>query len=244
MTGPLLLAVALALIAIGLWFDATPRPPSRISFPRGDAEPPDLAHRAAVFLWVLIPWTMTWFGTQALGRPHGAFGTSLPFERHWPVWQWTEALYLSAYLYIPLAAFLLRTQRALRRFAISGAIATLVVTLCWLTIPVVAENRPFEPAHVLGRLLAFEQGHSIGVAAFPAFHVLWALIAADAWAMDARLSGDRWTGTVAWIWAVLIAVSCLTTAMHTAIDAAAAVLVFVVLRDRIPGRARQWLDTR
>jgi hypothetical protein len=51
-------------------------------------------------------------------------------------------------------------------------VATLIVTVCWWTIPVVAENRPFEASHALGRFLAFEQGHSIGVAAFPAFHVL------------------------------------------------------------------------
>jgi hypothetical protein len=141
---------------------------------------------------------------------------------------------MSAYLFIPFAAFALRTQLALRRVAVTGAVATLIVTLCWLTIPVVAENRVFEPAHALGRFLAFEQGHSIGVAAFPAFHVLWSLIAADAWVVDARLRGDRRTGIAAWTWAVLIAVSCLTTSMHTVIDLAAATLLFVVLRGRVP----------
>ena len=66
-----------------------------------------------------------------------------------------------------------------------------------------------------------------------AFHVLWSLIAADAWVVDARLRGDRWTGLVAWTWAILIALSCLTTSMHTVIDLAAAILLFVVLRDRV-----------
>src|SRR5262245_36529460 len=156
MKGPLLLSTALAMIVVGLWLDRAPEPRSRLSFPLGHAEAPDLPHRVAAFLWVLIPWTMTWFGTQALGRPHGAFGTALPFERNWPVWQWTEAIYMSAYLFIPLAAVLLRTQRALHRLAVTGAVATVIVTLCWLTIPVVAVNRPFEPAHALGRFLAFE----------------------------------------------------------------------------------------
>src|SRR4029079_11052394 len=232
MRGPALLATALAMIFVGLWLDRRPDVATRWSFPRGGASRPDLVHRAAVFLWVLIPWTMTWFGTQALGRPHGAFSTMLPFERSWPVWQWTEAIYMSAYLFIPFAALALRTQYALRRVAVTGAIATLIVTLCWLTIPVVAENRAFAPAHALGRFLAFEQGHSIGVAAFPAFHVLWSLIAADAWVVDARLRGDRWTGIGAWTWAILIAVSCLTTSMHTVIDLAAAAGVFLVLRNR------------
>jgi len=228
--GAVLLLSALALIATGARSDADPQ--ARLSFPPDGADAPDLLHRAAVFLWVLIPWTMTWFGTQALGRAPGYFSTALPFERHWPVWQWTEALYMSAYLFIPLAAMLLGTQRALRQFAVTGAVATLIVTICWLMIPVVASNRPFEPAHALGRLLAFEQGHSIGVAAFPAFHVLWSLIAADAWVLDGRLRNRRWTGVVAWIWAVLIAVSCVTTAMHTVIDLTAAALLFAALRRR------------
>ena len=238
MKGAALLATALAMIVVGLWLDRTAEPRTRWSFPRGGGSLPDLSHRVAVFLWVLIPWTMTWFGTQALGRPHGAFSTMLTFERSWPVWQWTEALYMSAYVFIPLAAMLLRTQAALRRFAVTGAVATLIVTACWLTIPVVAENRPFEASHALGRFLAFEQGHSIGVAAFPAFHVLWSLIAADAWVVDARLRGDRRIGVVMWTWALLIAVSCLTTSMHTVIDLAAATLLFVALRGRV-GLERQ-----
>jgi prolipoprotein diacylglyceryltransferase/protein-S-isoprenylcysteine O-methyltransferase Ste14 len=206
------------------------RPP-RLSLPRGDREAPEVAHRFAVFVWVLIPWTLTWLGTQALGRPPDAFGTALPFEATWPVWQWTEAIYLTAYLFIPITALLLRTQRALRRFAVSGGVATAVVTLCWLTIPVVAGNRPFEPSNVWGRWLAFEQAHSIGVAAFPAFHVLWSLIAADALTLDGRLRGARWPGAIGWAWAVLISLSCLTTGMHTVIDALAAVLLFFPLRD-------------
>jgi len=232
MKGIALLLTATALIAAGFRLDTAAPPRWRVSLPQGGRETPAIGERAAVFLWVLIPWTLTWFGTQALGRPHNAFGTALPFERHWPVWQWTEAFYLSAYLFIPLGALLLRTRGALRYFAVTGTVATIVVTICWLTIPVVAVNRPFEPAHALGRLLAFEQGHSIGVAAFPAFHVLWALIGADAWTFDARLSGSRWSGAFAWTWALLIAASCLTTAMHTVIDEAAAILVFLLIRRR------------
>lgn len=212
--------------------------PPRLSFPRGDRERPDVAHRAAVFAWVLIPWTLTWFGTQALGRPPDAFSTAMPFEDHWPVWQWTESIYLSTYLFIPVTALLLRTQGALRRFAVSGGVSTAIVSLCWLTIPVVAYNRAFEPTNAWGRYLALEQGHSIGVAAFPAFHVLWSLIAADAWSLDGRLLRTRWRGIAGWTWGILIAVSCLTTGMHTVIDAVAASLLFPLVRDPAVTRER------
>lgn len=205
--------------------------PPRLSLPRGGLEPPTAWHRVAVFLWVLIPWLGAYFSVQALGRAPDAFELALPWERHWPVWQWTELIYASTYLFIPLIPLLIRTQAGLRQFAVSGAVATMIVTLCWLVIPVVATNRPFQPAHALGRLLAFEQGASTGVAAFPAFHVLWTLLGAEAWASNARSGGSRWWGRIGWSWAVLITLSTLTTGMHTVIEVGAAIALFPLLRD-------------
>jgi len=153
------------------------RPPL-LSLPRGGDAPPTHSMRAAVGVWVLLPWLVTYYAVQALGPAPDAFHTTLAFERGWPVWQWTEALYASCYLFVPLTVLLIPTQRALRRFAVSGGIATVVVGLFWLTVPVVAEHHPFEPTTLFGRLLAAEQHASTGVAAFPAFHVLWGLIAA------------------------------------------------------------------
>jgi protein-S-isoprenylcysteine O-methyltransferase Ste14 len=216
--------------------------PPRLSLPRGDDEPPTLTQRVAVFVWVLIPWMATWFAAQAVGRAPDVFETALPFERTWPVWQWTELLYVTAYVFVPVTALVTTSQRALRRFAVSGSIATLIVTLSWFMIPVVAANRSFTPTSVFGRVLAFEQGHSVGVAAFPAFHVLWALIAAVAWSDDARhlrRAVRRWIG---WGWAAAISVSCVTTAMHTVIEVGAALLLFLPLRD--PARTWAWIRAR
>jgi protein-S-isoprenylcysteine O-methyltransferase Ste14 len=193
-----------------------------LSLPRGDGDPPTPAQRIAVFLWVFLPWLILYYAVQALGRPADAFGTILPFERRWPVWPWTEALYASAYLFIPLTVLVIRTGRDLRRFAVQSAVATAIVGLVWLVVPVVAINRPFSPTGPLGRLLAFEQGHSRGVAAFPAFHVLWTLLAAEGWSATRPRIG--------WTWATLITLSCLTTGMHTVIEVGAALLFFVPLR--------------
>jgi protein-S-isoprenylcysteine O-methyltransferase Ste14 len=220
--------------------DATAR--LGLSLPRADDERPEPWHRVAVFLWILIPWMATWFAAQAIGRPPDAFETELPFERNWPVWQWTELLYVTAYIYVPITVLVARSGRSLRRLALSGAIATVIVTICWFTIPVVAENRPFVPANVFGSLLAFEQAHSSGVAAFPAFHVLWALIAATAWVDDARHGHGRWRAWLGVGWAAAIVVSCHTTGMHTVVDTAAAVLLYLPLRE--PARTWAWIRAR
>jgi protein-S-isoprenylcysteine O-methyltransferase Ste14 len=225
-----------------------------LSFPPATAECATWADRAAVILWVLVPWLLAWLAVQRLGPARDAFRLALPFERGWPVLQASELVYVSAYLFVPLTPLIIRTRRDLRRFAVSGLLATALVTLIWLTVPAVAANRPFVPEGVLGRLLAAEQRHSTGVAAFPAFHVLWALLAARGWLANARATGRRawaWVGT---IWALLIAASSLTTGMHTVVEVAAAVLLFVplsqyrrswaLLRDATERLANSWHEWR
>ncbi len=211
-------------------FGPTALDPPLLSLPRGNGAPPTAAQRVAVFLWVFFPWLIAYYAVQALGRPPDAFGLALPFERQWPVWQWTEVFYVGTYLFVPLTAFVVRARRDLHRFAIEGIIATVVVALFWIVLPVVAVNRPFTPTNVFGELLAFEQAHSWGVAAFPAFHVLWALLAGEAWSANARATGRalwRWAG---WTLALLIIASCITTGSHTVLDVAAALVLYPPIR--------------
>ena len=200
--------------------------PPVLSLPRGNGNAPSVAERVAVFLWVFVPWLVVYYSVQALGRPVDAFGTQLSFERGWPVLQWSELLYASTYLFIPLTALLIHTRAALRRFAIQSALAAAVVALLWLVIPVVAVNRSFEPSGMWGRLLVWEQAHSRGVAAFPAFHVLWTSLAADGWTAKARATGRRVWRWIGWTWAALITASCITTGMHTVIDVVAAIALY------------------
>ena len=211
-------------------FGAAVRPP-RIALPgagggAGDGTP-TAWERASVYLLVLLPWLVAYEAVHALGVPPDAISSVLPFERGWPVLEWTEAPYASAYLLVLLTPLVIQSRTALRRFATVGLVATAVVTLVYLVVPLVAPPRPFQPTTPLGRLLAAERALNSTVAAFPAFHVLWAFIAADAWPR-------RWrAGALAW--AAVIAASCLTTGMHTVADVGAALLFFPVLRswDRV-----------
>jgi hypothetical protein len=133
-------------------------------------------------------------------------------------------MYGSVYLFVLSAPLIVRSQSVLRRFAMLGLIATAVVTLIYLTVPVVAPPRPFEPRTIFGHALMFERSMSNTVAAFPAFHVIWSLIAAAAWASRSR----AW-GVIGWMWATLITISCITTGMHALADIVAAAIVFVML---------------
>src|ERR1035437_5097551 len=63
-----------------------------------------------------------------------------------------------------------------------------------------------------------------GIAAFPSFHIAWALIAASALA-----EGGRWKKFAWWTWAVLVAVSCVTTGMHSIADVLAGIVAYVLV---------------
>ncbi len=198
-----------------------------LSLPPNRPDPPTRWNRASIYVLVLIPWSVAFMAVYRLGVPADAVVAHFPFERDWPVLEWTEAIYASVYLFVLSTPLILRTQRDLRRLAEMGLIATAVVTLIYLTVPVIAPPRFFEPRTMLGHALMFERAMSHTVAAFPAFHVIWSFIAAHGWATRSR----AW-GAAGWTWAILITVSCITTGMHALADLVAATIVFMLLLQR------------
>jgi protein-S-isoprenylcysteine O-methyltransferase Ste14 len=196
-----------------------------LALPRAGDGPAERWERLSVYLLVLLPWLLVYEAVHQLGVPADALPSHLPFERDLPVVEWTEAVYASAYVLVLATPLLLRSRPALRRFAVLGLLSTVTVTLIYLTVPLVAPPRPFDPSSALGRLLAFERTLGHTVAAFPAFHVLWPLIAAEA----LRSRGRLWSAA-AYAWAVLIAASCITTGMHSLADVVFAAILFLPLR--------------
>lgn len=200
--------------------DAVARP--LIALPAAEDRPAGARERVSVYLLVLLPWLVAYEAVQFMGVPPDAVSSHFAFERAWPVLPWTELPYASVYLLVLATPLLPSSARALRRFAVTGLVATAVVTLVYLCVPLVAPPRTAQSASALGRLLAQERSFNNTVAAFPAFHVLWALIAADAWPRPARRS--------AFLWAMVIAASCVTTGMHSIADVVAAFVAFPLFR--------------
>jgi hypothetical protein len=193
-----------------------------LSLPRDSEERPGLWDRLAFALLVLLPWIIAYEAVQFMGIPRHAISSHLWFEHAWSVFQWTEIPYGSVYVLVLLTPFIVRTARVLRRMAITALLTTAMATIIYITVPLVAPPRPFNPESLLGHILASEQAFNHTVAAFPAFHVLWALIAAAAWPSGIRRR-------LAFVWALAITVSCVTTGMHSLADVAFALGLFPVL---------------
>ena len=182
------------------------------------------ADRLSACALVLLPWLVLYEAVQALGVAPDALALLLPGEAGWPVWENTELVYASTYLFVALAPLAAVSRSDLRRFMVRGGAATVLIVVLWLVLPVAAPPRAFTPAGPLGSLLALERSLDSPACAFPSFHVVWAFLAAPVWA--ARLGR---AGGLAWGWAWAISASCATTGMHTVADVAAGLAVSLLV---------------
>ncbi len=218
-----LLALAATAYVLGYEAAATlarygPSPtPPLVRLPAASGSPPDARDRVSIYLLVFLPWLVLYLGVERLGVPPGAVVGYLPAETALPVWPASEAVYAAGYLFVLGAPLIARTRAVLRVFAVRGLLATGLAVLIYLVAPVIAPAKPFEGGGLWGTLLQWERLNDQPITAFPAFHAIWAILAASVYI-------DRWPGWRAAWWggALAISASCLTTGMHAVVDVAAA----------------------
>jgi membrane-associated phospholipid phosphatase len=229
----------------GLSWDLAIRAPRRVRHllipPANDASP-TLWRRFSFFPFVFIPWLILYEFVVHLGPQPGSFETYLPGEVNWPIWQWTEILYVSPYFLVTLAPFVVTTNRALRRFILAAWIMTAIIDFIFLSVPAIAPFRPFHPTGILGQMMLEDRWADLnnGTAAFPSFHVVWSFLGALAW--SSRMPRWKWL----WLaWAAAVSASCIFTGMHSLLDVIAGFCVFLfvcqfdVIGERIGQRRRR-----
>ena len=165
-----------------------------------------LAARIGLAASVLLPWLVEFYAVKFLGAPPDAVSLHLPGEMAWPVLVWTYPVYASAYLFVPLA-FLLADEQSAERLWRRGWVSMAVMGICYLCLSVISPVRPLEGAGPLSSLLLMEmRGAAPFTAAFPSFHVVWAILAAAA----VSTRGRRWS-QAAWVLAAAVSASCVMT---------------------------------
>lgn len=202
----------------------------KIALPTDRDERPTGWERASVYILVLVPWLLLYETVVFLGARDDALQTFLPWEREWPIWPWTEAIYASSYLVVVLVPLVIRSARELRRFALDGICATAVGGFIFFTVPLVASPRPVtgDGFWVSFMELERELDGASGAGAFPAFHVIWSILAARA------LTASRpRMGIVIGLWCAAVIGSCITTGMHGTVDILAGVAVAWIALSRL-----------
>src|SRR5207248_10960648 len=101
----------------------------------------------------------------------------------------------------------------------AAGIATFVSALIYVVLPTTFEHRPV-PASVFAPLMEWERAFEAHNTAFPAFHVIWPMLAL-------RLYTRAFPRTRVLYWPLVMAigVSCLTTGMHAIADVIAGLLL-------------------
>ena len=222
--------------------------PTQPLLPVDDQYVPTTRDRIRCYLTVLLPWFLLYESVIALGVPGDAMVAYFPFEAHWPVLPWTEVLYGSVYVVVLLAPLIIRTRHDLRMFSIRALLSMLVVFPIYLAVPLIAPPRSFIITGTIGHVLSFDRLHDGAAAAFPSYHVIWAYVVAGA-------LGRKTRQRLLWfLWATLVAVSCLTTGMHAVVDVIAGLAVALlvtradwlweVLRNSSQTIANSWREWR
>lgn len=204
-----------------------------IALPPNSVAAPSATERVAVTVGAFAPWLLAYQACAAFPPGESAIDTMLPFERTWPVWEWTAIFYLGAYAWTLLAPWHAATRAALRQFAFTAWTGTAFIVWCFVVCPFVAIPREVEPTF-WGRLLLVDRALDTSACAFPSFHVFWALVAAELWAV-------RIGRAIAFAIAALISASCVATGVHSILDvlAGAAVWLAATKRERVWGFVRR-----
>lgn len=181
--------------------------------PADEEAPPSTWERVRFVPYVIIPWLVLYALTSRLAS-HGT-GFGMPFEDRLPIIGWTALFYQSIYVVIALVPCWVRTRRDLRRLMISSLISMAVIFPFYWLVPSSAPRRPLLGHDSITQILGVERTAFPPIAAFPSFHVLWAVFLG-------RAFKPRWIG---WIYVAVIAVSCITTGQHYIADVLASVVI-------------------
>jgi protein-S-isoprenylcysteine O-methyltransferase Ste14 len=200
--------------------------------PADEQTRPSQADRIRCLLCAVIPWVGLYELTVRI--PAAGTGFRFGFEDRLPVWSWTIVIYESLYVAVAAAPWCARTQRDLRALMVSAWVAMAIVFPVYWVLPSSAPRRGLAGDGWIVHLLRFERNTYPPVAAFPSFHVLWAVFVA-------RLYRLRWIGIA---YAAAVSASCITTGMHYIADVAAALLLAPAFMhpQRIWERLRAWAE--
>jgi hypothetical protein len=188
--------------------------------PGGEAARPTLDERVRFWFIAALPWAALYVFTAQMRLPGRAF--QFEFESRMPFFPVEFSLpYELMYGAVAAAPFLAATRRQLRKLILSVWISSaLVFPIYWL-VPSTGPGLDPLSTGVLARLLSYQHREFASTAAFPSFHVLWAIFVGE-------LIRPRWAG---WVLVAVISVSCITSRMHYVPDVLAALALSPFLAD-------------
>ena len=199
-----------------------------LSLPVVSDTSPLLNERISSYFLVFIPWLLVYEAFIFAGVSKDAICTNLPFEKHLPTWEFSEAIYSFTYMFALLVPLIIKTREQLRSFITDVWFAIIIVGIIYLVFPFFVNQRDFIPHSFFGKLILFERSMDGETGALPSFHVIWAFLSARYFSKNLM--------RFKWIWyclAVLISLSCITTGSHSVPDVIAGFCIFIIIVFRL-----------
>lgn len=224
------LAAAAAAWVLGFERDATQRRYGAavkrplLQLPPATSGRPTAWDRWSAYILVFLPWGVFYQAVELLGVPPDAVVAWQPWDLALPILPWTEIPYALAYPFALLVPVVAATRADVRWFMTRGWVAMTVIVPLYLLLPIIAPAKPVEGTGILETLMRWERAYDAPVTAFPAFHVVWAFLAA-------RVYGHAWSrlAPLWWLLAGAISLSCVTVGMHAAVDVVGGVAAWLLV---------------
>lgn len=143
----------------------------------------------------------------------------LPGENQIPLMNWTVYIYLSIFIYIPIAIYLIPQERYARTFLALCAMCALHLII-FVIFPTIYPRAPIDDEYLLIRLIRIVDAPTN---CFPSLHVALSMFFAIALL---RTRKDK-ISVVMFVWAVFIALSTVTTQQHYILDGLGALVTSI-----------------
>lgn len=199
-----------------------------LSLAEGNSQSTNLKSKLATFILIFIPWLILYEAFVFIGNPMVAISTNTILDEYIPLIDFTIIAYSSVYIFTLLVPFILKTNEQLRNFTIDAWLSMIIVFSIYFCLPFVVEQREFSFSSCWTELIKLERSMDSAAAAFPSYHVMWALLSAKYYTQI--LSTLK---TAFFFIATLISMSCLTTGNHTILDVLAGLAVYFIIEYRI-----------
>ena len=187
------------------------RPSPRLALPPDAPGMPRWWHKAAVYLFVLLPWLVVHLAVGRLLGGQAGIETYLKAEYLWAPLQAAITLHAAALAWVALAPLIAVSPAALRRFVRDGWAGSGILLWCHLVLPLSAAPRGLSTG-CWGETLS-------GWGAFPSAHAFWVLLAA-------RLYTGRLPTPLRHFLAVVLAASGVMAGRNSLAGVVAGVLVY------------------
>jgi membrane-associated phospholipid phosphatase len=183
------------------------------------------------FAWLLTAMVTTWFAVVFTATNNFTASRAtrvrvhLDAELQIPLIPAFLVFYMSIYLLMAAAPFVLRTRREITRLAITQSLAIFIAGICFLLIPASLAYAPPTDLGIWRSIFQFADDLNLDFNLVPSLHVALSFVCIELFVQHASVTGK----ILLRMWGVLIAASTIFTHQHHLLDAATGWLLALVI---------------